>query len=249
MFWSDELGYWVVSRYADCPPGAARARVVLGRQRAGADHAAVPGGRPGPGRRRVPLDPDAHQRRPAGPHPHPAHRPAAFSPRRVAADGAVRARPRAPLHRRAAATTGRPRSSPRSPGSCRRSVIFEILGVPAADVAAVKAGLGQPAAVHVRPGRRGRAGRHRHRHGRLLALLRGAGRGPPGRAARRLHLRPRAHARPARRSRSPSRRWRRSCSGSCSPATRRRPTCSATPLRRLLEDRRRLGALSSPTRR
>jgi cytochrome P450 len=80
--WSEELGSWVVSRYADVKQALRR---VLGRQRAGADHRAVPTRRPGPGRGRVPVDPDTDQRRP------PAHTrtrriaQAAFGPRRVAA--------------------------------------------------------------------------------------------------------------------------------------------------------------------
>ena len=72
----------------------------------------------------------------------------------------------------------------------------------------------------------------------VLALCRGARPRAAGPAARRFHQRPGPHARRAG-HRSPSRRWRPSCSGCCWPGTRRRRTCSATALRRLLEQRER----------
>ena len=197
-----ELGYWVVSRYDDCR------RVLREYETFSATNAlapvtpAVPAGRarrwPTAGSARSRRSPTSTRRR----TPAPAASPTlAFTPAARRPDGGVRARPRAPssigdrLHDGradivAALTWELPAlvhlPHPRRAGVGRRRG---------------QGGRREPAAVHVRPGRRGRAGANRRRHGAVLALLRGAGRGPPRPAARRLHVRPRAHAGPRRASR------------------------------------------------
>ena len=118
--WSADLGYWVVSRHAD-------ARRVLrdhGRSRRPTRwrrSTPLPGGRAGARRRRLPVDPDADERRSAGPHPHPAHRPDRLQPAPGRGDGAVRAGSRPSLHRRAVARGARRDRVGSRPGSCRRS--------------------------------------------------------------------------------------------------------------------------------
>ena len=203
-------------------------RAVLGRQRAGADHTTVSGRRPCPRRRRVPLDPDADQRRPPGPHPHPAHRPGRVRPASGGRSRAVRPRPRAPLHRRAAPRRARrdrvgadvgaagPRRV-RDPGGAGRRRRRR------------QAGRRQPVALHVRPTRR-RPSRStsppawRRSGATARRWPRTAG------GHRRRTSPPTSCTRPIRPAcPSASRRSRPSCSDSSSPVTRRPPTCSATP--------------------
>ena len=195
------LGRLALRRLQAC---AARARVVLCLQRAGAADAAVPGGRAA----RWPTAASARSRRSRTSirrrTPAPGASPTSRSrPRRVAADGAVRPPHRAPVHRRTAA---------RRP--CRGGL--------RADVGAARAG-GLPGARRARAGRRGREGRAR----RTGCCSCSAGRRRPSRwrsppawrrsgatarrspriaaAARgRLHVRPRAHARPDRRAAHPA---------------------------------------------
>ena len=165
VFWSAELGYWVVSRYVDVR------RVLREHETFSASNAlaptapAVPRGGSSTGRRRLSLRSDAHQRRSARPHPDPAHRPPRLHATAGGADGGLRARAGPPLRRRATSRGHGPRSCRRSPGSCPRSSCSTSSAYRRPTSTAVKARLGQPPAVHVRPGRRGRAGRHRHGHG------------------------------------------------------------------------------------
>ena len=184
MFWSDELGYWVVSRYADCR------RVLRDHETFSASNtlspiaAAVPRSRAGAGRGRLPLHPHAHQRRPAGPHPDPAHRPPRLHPAAGGADGGVRARPGAPVRGRAAVTRARADIVAALTYELPALVVFHVLGVPPEDVDSVKEGSANRLLFMF-----GRAGEDEQVEiatgmAALLALLRGAGRGPAGRRRR-----------------------------------------------------------------
>ena len=203
VFWSPELGYWVVSRYADAR------RVLREHETFSAANALAPITPPCPaaaraladgGFRSIPtltnVDPPAHTR---------TRRIAqmAFSPRRVAAmEPFVRDVVRRFVDEHGGdghaeivggADVGAPGPRAlRDPRGARRRCRGR------------QAGRHEPAAVHVRTSRAGRPGRHRHRHGRVLALLRGARRRPSGHAAVRLHLGPRAHPRPGRRPADPT---------------------------------------------
>ena len=201
VFWSAELGYWVVSRYVDVRQvlrstrrSRPRTRSRRSCHRARRPAAALADG----GFRSIPtltnVDPPAHTRTRRIAH-------LAFTPRRVAAlEPFVRDLVRRFVDERL--HDGRAEIVSALTWELPALVVFEILGVPAEDVAVVKQGSANRLLFMFGRPDRGRAGRHRHRHGVVLALLRGAGRGPPGRTARGLHLRPRAHARPDRRSRS-----------------------------------------------
>ena len=206
VFWSAELGYWVVSRYADARRVLREHETFSAANAPGAGHAAVPGRRHGRsadgGFRSIPtltnVDPPAHTR---------TRRIAqmAFSPRRVAADGAVRARARAALHRRPARTTGTPRSCRRSRGSCPPSSCSRSSGCRAGDVAAVKQGAANRLLFMFGRASRGRAGRHRRpAWPRSGATARRSPTTVGPRRATRLHVGPRPHPRPGRHAAHPA---------------------------------------------
>ena len=227
VFYAEDLGYWVISRYGDCRRVAARVRDVLRQQRPCPGDDAVSGCSCGARRRRVPLDPDDHQRGSAGAHAHAPHRPGCVHAAAGRPDGTRRASARARL----------PRSAP-----ARRSIRHRRrVDVGAAGARPVphprRAGVGHhrgqgrrqdPAELHVRPRQRRRAGVDRRWAwpGSGGTARNSPTIGVPDRAttSRLTWCTP-----PTRLvTRSASRRWRRSCSGCCSPATRRRRTCSAT---------------------
>ena len=197
VFWSPVLQYWVVSRYADCKRvlreyttfSAANSLAPVTPPCARAGAALVEGGF-----RSIPtltnVDPPAHG-------PHPADRLPRVHAAARRADGGVRPRDGAPVHRRPVRRGARRHRRRAHLGAARPG------DLPGARRPRVGRRLGedrrrQPAVVHVRPRGRGRAGGDRGGDGGVLALLRGAGRGPPCPPARRLHLRPRAHPRPRR---------------------------------------------------
>ena len=177
VFWSAELGYWGASASRRRAAGVARARDLLGLERS-RTAPAVPRGGSSTGRRRLRVRSDPHERRSARPHSDSAHCPPRLHAAAGGADGGLRARSWSAASSPSDFTRDEPRSCRRSPGSCRAR------GVPRPRRTGGRRGggearLGQPSAVHVRQGWRGRAGRHRNRYG-ASALLRGAGRGSTG---------------------------------------------------------------------
>ncbi len=227
VFRSDELGYWVVSRYADCRRvlrdyrtfSASNSLAPITPPCARAGQALADG--------RVPVHSDAHQRRSAGPHPHPADRLPRVHPAPGGAAGGFRPRAGPPVPGRAAARRpGRHRvrtdlgaARPGDLRGARRATRGRRLG---------EGGLGQPAAVHVRPRGRGPAGGHRRPEWpRSGATARHWPRtGGPTRATTSPPIW--STPRTGTVSRCPSRRCPPSCSDCCWPATRPRRTCSAT---------------------
>ena len=165
----------LLGRHAACglQASAARVRDVLGLELAVSARGTVPKSRKRARGRRVPLDADADQRRSSGAHAHPPHRAPRVHAPTCRADGGLRPRAGPEVPRRAPARRARGARLRAHLGAARAR------GVPRSRNARGRrrdgeAGLGQPAAVHVREADRGRAGRHRHRHGVVLALLRRA---------------------------------------------------------------------------
>ena len=131
VFYAEDLGYWVVSRYDDCRRALREFTTFSASNALAPVTVPCPAGADRARRRRVPLDPDDHQRRPAGAHPDPPHRPGRVHAaarrrdgRRRAPAGARVPRPAPPRrsfrHRRRAhlgAPGARPVPRPRRPAS------------------------------------------------------------------------------------------------------------------------------------
>ena len=246
VFWSDELSYWVVSRYRDVRRvlrdyetfSAVNALAAVTPPCPAAGQALASGGF-----RSIPtltnVDPPAHTR---------TRRIAqlAFSPRRVAqmeefVRGLVRRFIDDRLH------DGRAEIVSALTWELPALVIFDILGVPAEDVAAVKEGAANRLLFMF--GRASEAEQVEIATGmasfwRYCEALAEDRRAHPARTSRRTSCTPRT----ATGSRSPNRRCRRSCSACSWPVTRPRRTSSATPCAGCSSSAR-AGRRSAPIRR
>ena len=119
---------------------AARVHHVLGRQQPGPGDTAVRAGRGRARRGRVPVHPHAHQRRPARARAHPPDRLPRVHAAARRADGGVRPRHRAPRSSPTGSHEGRADIVAALTWELPAQVIFQVLGVPASDVASVKTG-------------------------------------------------------------------------------------------------------------
>ena len=140
VFYAEDLGYWVVSRYHDCRRVLRDYAVVLGEQRARSGDRAVPGRTHCAGRWRLPLDPDDHQRRSAGAHADATHRPGRVHPAHGSlpwpTSYARLVRDYLDRHRIA----GRSDIVAELTWELPALVLFNVLGVPTSDVSEVKEG-------------------------------------------------------------------------------------------------------------
>ena len=137
VFFSEELGYYVVTRHADIHAIFKQPKVVLEREHAGAVQAAPSRGRAGPGRGQLPG-----LQRAVGPPAARAHAPArliakAFTPRRVAAlEPEIRELTTAMIERFAG--RGEADLVETLTHELPALVIFRLLGIPDEDVPHVK---------------------------------------------------------------------------------------------------------------